>query len=114
MGAINRSPWKRHPPLCHPERSRGICGSTDLSWECFPSTTQAVVSAHRIFHEAVGREPLQPDGGPLWYGSDGVAQAGIAVVHDPVQEARNLLRAGASLLVVGRSRQCCFKRSAVG
>jgi hypothetical protein len=19
--------WKRHPPLCHPERSRGICSS---------------------------------------------------------------------------------------
>ncbi len=24
--------WKRHPPLCHPERSRGIRGSADLSW----------------------------------------------------------------------------------
>src|ERR1700734_3461729 len=23
------------PPLCHPERSRGICSSADLSWECF-------------------------------------------------------------------------------
>ena len=21
------SAWKRHPPLCHPERSRGICGA---------------------------------------------------------------------------------------
>jgi hypothetical protein len=31
---INRK-WKRPPPLCHPERSRGICSSTDLSWKCF-------------------------------------------------------------------------------
>ena len=23
------------PPLCHPERSRGTCGSADLSWKCF-------------------------------------------------------------------------------
>jgi hypothetical protein len=28
-------PWKSGPPLCHPERSRGICSSTDLSWKCF-------------------------------------------------------------------------------
>jgi hypothetical protein len=21
--------------FCHPERSRGICGSADLSWKCF-------------------------------------------------------------------------------
>jgi len=27
------------PLLCHPERSRGICGSTDPSWKCF-STEQ--------------------------------------------------------------------------
>jgi hypothetical protein len=31
----NRSPWKRRPPLCHPERCRGICSSADLSWKCF-------------------------------------------------------------------------------
>jgi hypothetical protein len=31
----NRSPWKGRLPLCHPERSRGICGSADLSWKCF-------------------------------------------------------------------------------
>jgi hypothetical protein len=23
------------PPLCHPERSRGICGPADPSWKCF-------------------------------------------------------------------------------
>ena len=31
----NRSPWKRRPSLCHPERSRGICSSADHSWKCF-------------------------------------------------------------------------------
>jgi hypothetical protein len=31
----NRSPWKRRPPLCHPELSRGICSSAELSWKCF-------------------------------------------------------------------------------
>jgi hypothetical protein len=31
----NYSPWKRRPTLCHPERSRGICSSADLSWKCF-------------------------------------------------------------------------------
>jgi hypothetical protein len=29
------SEWKRRRPLCHPERSRGICSSVDLSWKCF-------------------------------------------------------------------------------
>jgi hypothetical protein len=27
--------WKPHSPLCHPERSRGICSSADPSWKCF-------------------------------------------------------------------------------
>ena len=31
----NHSLSNRCPFLCHPERSRGICGSTDLSWKCF-------------------------------------------------------------------------------
>jgi hypothetical protein len=26
--------WKRCPLPCHPERSRGTCGSADLSWKC--------------------------------------------------------------------------------
>src|SRR5580704_11569458 len=26
--------WKPHPPLCHPERSRGICSFTQTSNEC--------------------------------------------------------------------------------
>ncbi len=28
-------PMQASPPLCHPERSRGTCGSADLSWEFF-------------------------------------------------------------------------------
>jgi hypothetical protein len=28
--SMNRCPF-----LCHPERSRGICSSADLSWKCF-------------------------------------------------------------------------------
>jgi hypothetical protein len=39
----NRSLWKRRPPLCHPERSRGICGSADLYWKCF-STERTRIS----------------------------------------------------------------------
>jgi len=31
----NSSLWNRCPFLCHPERSRGICSSADLSWKCF-------------------------------------------------------------------------------
>ena len=41
----NRSSWKRRPPLCHPERSRGICSSGDLSWECF-SAERTPISCH--------------------------------------------------------------------
>jgi hypothetical protein len=29
------SEWKRHPTLCHPERSRGICSSRGLLLELF-------------------------------------------------------------------------------
>src|ERR1700679_2390882 len=35
LSCSNCSPWARHPPPCHPERSRGTCGSADLSWKCF-------------------------------------------------------------------------------
>jgi hypothetical protein len=35
----------RCPFLCHPERSRGICGSADLSWKCF-STERTRISCH--------------------------------------------------------------------
>jgi hypothetical protein len=36
-------PCDRHPLLCHPERSRGICSSADSSWICF-STKRRVIS----------------------------------------------------------------------
>ena len=29
----NRTSWQRRPSPCHPERSRGICGSADQSWK---------------------------------------------------------------------------------
>jgi hypothetical protein len=38
----HRSSWKRRSPLCHPERSRGICSSTDHSWECFSTERSEV------------------------------------------------------------------------
>jgi hypothetical protein len=34
------SEWERHPPLCHPDRSGGICSSADLSWGCFSTYQQ--------------------------------------------------------------------------
>src|SRR6202050_3981876 len=37
----NCSPWARYPPPCHPERSRGTCGSADLSWKCFSTERSA-------------------------------------------------------------------------
>jgi hypothetical protein len=38
----NRFLRKRRPPLCHPERSRGICSSADLSWKCFSTERSGV------------------------------------------------------------------------
>ena len=52
----NRSPWKRTPPLCHPERSRGICSSADHSWKCF-STECSEVEGPAVFPSA---NPLLP------------------------------------------------------
>jgi hypothetical protein len=43
----NCSPWKLRPPLCHPERSRGICSSADLSWKCFSAERSGVESLPR-------------------------------------------------------------------
>jgi hypothetical protein len=36
LGPADHSLRNRCPFLCHPERSRGICSSADLSWKCFP------------------------------------------------------------------------------
>jgi len=34
LGSLKPIPTgNTHPPLCHPERSRGICSSADLSWK---------------------------------------------------------------------------------
>src|ERR1700722_1914618 len=45
----SRFQWSRRRLLCHPERSRGICGSADLSWKCFSTGT------------VVGLRPTQAD-----------------------------------------------------
>jgi hypothetical protein len=45
----------RHSPLFHPERSRGICNSTDLSWKCFSTERTNEVSS-RLSRAAVGPE----------------------------------------------------------
>jgi hypothetical protein len=46
------SQWEHHPALCHPERSRGICSSADLSWECF-STERTCSSPHHEIESIV-------------------------------------------------------------
>src|ERR1700678_2685471 len=57
LSCSNCSPWARSPPPCHPERSRGTCGSADLSWKCF-STERSVVEGPAV------PSRLQPLSGP--------------------------------------------------
>src|SRR5271167_1391165 len=66
-GCLSTSPPPRRPPwplatvlstqplspFCHPERSRGICSSTDPSWECF--STERTLSKQK-------KSPLSPRG----------------------------------------------------
>src|SRR6202789_3928411 len=47
LSCSNCSPWARYPPPCHPERSRGTCGSADLSWKCF-STERTRISCYVV------------------------------------------------------------------
>jgi hypothetical protein len=35
LESSHHSQWHHNPPLCHPERSRGIRSSADPSWKCF-------------------------------------------------------------------------------
>jgi hypothetical protein len=35
-------------PFCHPERSRGICGSADHSWKCFSTRPAVIVSVGAV------------------------------------------------------------------
>jgi hypothetical protein len=52
--ASNCFPWNRYPTLCHPERSRGICSSTGLSWKCF---RQGVTQCRGLrFQPLLGKE----------------------------------------------------------
>ncbi len=36
LSTSNRSPWKRHPPLCHPERTRISCHAAPDTIACAP------------------------------------------------------------------------------
>jgi Tfp pilus assembly protein PilF len=45
LSSSNRSLWKRRSLLCHPERSRGICSSADLSWKCFSTALRSHLSS---------------------------------------------------------------------
>ena len=45
LSSSNRSLWKRRSLLCHPERSRGICSSADLSWKCFSTALRSQLSS---------------------------------------------------------------------
>ena len=53
------SRWKHHLPPCHPDRSGGTCGSTDLSWKYF--------SMEQLMKNAPVRQPhfIQPLPFPL-------------------------------------------------
>ena len=57
--STNRSPWKHRPPLCHPERSRGICGSADHSWECF-STERSEVEGPAVASSSINTNGSAP------------------------------------------------------
>jgi hypothetical protein len=45
LQSSNRSLWKRRSLLCHPERSRGICSSADLSWKYFSTALRSQLSS---------------------------------------------------------------------
>jgi hypothetical protein len=58
FGPTTALPRKRRPPFCHPERSRGICGSADLSWKHGISLRHKfVISTRRV----MGLRPTQGD-----------------------------------------------------
>ena len=50
-------PCSHNPPLCHPERSRGICSSTDLSWK------RAISPRHQSVTSTGGAMGLWPTQG---------------------------------------------------
>jgi hypothetical protein len=48
----------RHPFLCHPERSRGICSSADPSWECFSTELSWACGPPKVMKNASVQHPL--------------------------------------------------------
>src|ERR1700677_4827424 len=72
LSCSNCSPWARYPPPCHPERSRGTCGSADLSWKCFPT--------ERTRYAAVGMANLRAAAN-LSMGGDGWTESSNESLH---------------------------------
>jgi hypothetical protein len=58
--------WKRRPPLCHPDRSGGICSSTDLSWKCFSTRRSPGPALFSLFQTELSSRPERSEvEGPL-------------------------------------------------
>ena len=53
------------PSPCHPERSRGICGSADLSWECFSTEESWACGPPKMMKNASVQQPLSMNRRPL-------------------------------------------------
>jgi hypothetical protein len=47
LGAFRPQTTPEDKKVTNSERSRGICGSADLSWKCFPSRCTETFGAHR-------------------------------------------------------------------
>src|SRR5580658_1877058 len=63
--------WKCHPPLCHPERSRGICGAPRLPHKGLRSVSSPTESSSRLSRPAVEPEQSVAEGPAVsFYPSD--------------------------------------------
>jgi hypothetical protein len=76
LPSSNCFPLKRRPSLCHPERSRGICSSADLSWKCF-STERSGVERSAVSFSCVQLEPTA-----AWHAHD---QFGLGIIDSRAQ-----------------------------
>src|SRR5580700_9703188 len=52
FGSSHHFPCNHNPPLCHPERSRGICSSADLSSKCYRQSSVRIGGdrGHKLRH----------------------------------------------------------------